>query len=285
MSFKYCHSRHHIRKNVVIGFLFNIGGFDIRVLDVLDIIIAAYFIYIVYKYVKGTVAVNIFIGIILFFILLTVVRVLEMRLLGLMLGSVAGIGLIGLMVIFQPEIRRFLLMVGDKTLKSRYDFLDKFFKQTGIDTTEHTTKLTDEILTASRSLSKDKMGGLMILTKTEVPDLVKTGKVIDARVSAILLENLFFKNAPLHDGAVVIQDDKVVAASCILPVSDNRDLPDDLGLRHRAGLGATENTNLLAIMISEENGEISYATEGKIYQNVSLEELRLKVTQYFSLFD
>lgn len=217
--------------------------------------------------------------------MLTLVRTLEMRLVGLMLGSVAGIGLIGLMVIFQPEIRRFLLMVGDKTLKSRYDFLDKFFKQTGIDTSEHTSRLTDEILIASKSLSKDKMGGLMILTKTDVPDLVKTGKVLDAKVTAILLENIFFKNAPLHDGAVVILDDRIIAASCILPVSANQDLPDDLGLRHRAGLGATENTNLLAIMISEENGEISYASEGKIYQNVTLDELRLKVTQYYSLFD
>ena len=208
-----------------------------------------------------------------------------MHILSLMLGSVAGIGLIGLMIIFQPEIRRFLLMVGDKTLKSRYEFIEKFFRQTGLDTSEHTAKLTEEIITATKSLSLDKTGGLMILAKTEVPDLVKTGKVIDAKVSSILLENLFFKNAPLHDGAVIIQDDKVVAASCILPLSANRNLPDDLGLRHRAGLGATENTDLLAVMISEENGQISYASEGAIYKNVSLEELRVKLNNYFSLFD
>lgn len=208
-----------------------------------------------------------------------------MRLLGLMLGSVAGIGLIGVMIIFQPEIRRFLLMVGDRTVNSRYEFVDKFFKQTGLDTTEHTSKLTEEIITASKSLSKTKTGGLMILTKNSVPDLVKTGKEIDAKVSSILLENIFFKNAPLHDGAVIIQDQKVVAASCILPVSDNRNLPDDLGLRHRAGLGATENTDLLAVMISEENGQMSYASGGKIFKNVSIEELRSKLSQYFSLFD
>ena len=208
-----------------------------------------------------------------------------MHILSLMLGSVAGIGLIGLMIIFQPEIRRFLLMVGDRTLKSRYDFIEKFFRQAGLDTTEHTAKLTEEIITAVKSLSIDKTGGLMILAKTEVPDLVKTGKVIDAKVSSILLENLFFKNAPLHDGAVIIQDDKVVAASCILPVSANRHLPDDLGLRHRAGLGATENTDLLAVMISEENGQISYASEGQIFKNVSIEELRVKLNKYFSLFD
>jgi len=252
---------------------------------VVDVLIAAYLMYIVYKYVKGTVAVNIFIGIIIFFVLLTIVNALDMRLLGLMLGSVAGIGLIGVMVIFQPEIRRFLLMVGDRTLNSRYGFIDKFFKNSVLDATEHTRKLTDEIIIASSSLSRTRTGGLMILTKNEVPELVKTGKIIDARVSSILLENIFFKNAPLHDGAVIIQDRKVVAASCILPVSNNRNLEADLGLRHRAGLGATENTDLLAVMISEENGEISYASKGKIFRNVSKAELELKLTQYFSLFD
>jgi len=234
--------------------------------------------------VKGTVAVNIFIGIIIFIVLYTVVRSLDMKLLGLMLGSVAGLGLLGIMIIFQPEIRRFLLMVGDKTLKSRYDFVDKFFKQTGLDNSEHTERLTEEIIHASTAMSKTKSGGLMILTKSAVPDLVKTGKEIDAKVSSILLENIFFKNAPLHDGAVVIQDDKVVAASCILPVSKNRNLADDMGLRHRAGLGATENTDLLAVIISEENGEISYASSGKMYRNVSLDQLKIKLTKYFSEF-
>lgn len=259
-----------------------VGGIDIRVLDILDIVIAAYLIYMVYKYVKGTVAVNIFIGIIIFFLLLTVVTNLKMRLLTLMLGSVAGIGLIGIMVIFQPEIRRFLLMVGDRTVKGRFTFIDKFFKQANLGNTEHSSKLTQEIIEASAELGKTKTGGLMILSKTDVPDLVKTGKLIDAKVSAILLENLFFKNAPLHDGAVIIEDDRVVAASCILPVSENRDLDDDLGLRHRAGLGATENTDLLAIMISEENGQISYAHNGKIYKNVSMPELKIRINKYYS---
>jgi len=122
------------------------------------------------------------------------------------------------------------------------------------------------------------------LTKKDVPALVKTGKVLDAKVSAILLENLFFKNAPLHDGAVIILDDKVVAASCILPVSENRNLEADLGLRHRAGLGATENTDLLALMVSEENGEISYASEGKIFRNVTRSEMKMKIIKYYSEF-
>lgn len=258
---------------------------EIRVVAIIDILITAYLFYLVYKYVKGTVAVNIFIGILIFLVLYFTVVALKMQVLSLILGSVAGIGLLGVLIIFQPEIRRFLLMVGDKTLKSRYDFVDKFFKQTGLDTSENTERLTEEIIAASTYMSQTKSGGLMILTKNEVPDLVKTGKEIDAKVSSILLENIFFKNAPLHDGAVVILNNKVVAASCILPVSKNRNLPDDLGLRHRAGLGATENTDLLAVIISEENGEISYAWSGKIFRNVSEDELRLKVSKYFSEFD
>lgn len=205
-----------------------------------------------------------------------------MRLLSLMLGSVAGIGFIGLLVIFQPEIRRFLLMIGDKTLKSRYEFIDKLFRQTGIDTSEHLQEFTSEIISAASVLSKDRMGGLMILTKSEELELVKSGAYIDAKVSAPLLENIFFKNAPLHDGAVVIRENKIVAASCILPVSESNTIPSDLGLRHRAGLGATENTNHLAIIISEENGSISYAHNGKLFIDVSLDELRIKIIKYYS---
>ena len=236
----------------------------------------------VYKYVRGTAAVNIFLGVIIFFLLLTVVTNLKMRLLSLMLGSVAGIGLIGIMVIFQPEIRRFLLMLGDNMLKRRSDFFDKFFNESNLQNKEEAHLLTNEIVRATKGLSKTKTGGLMILTKKDVPDLVKTGSVLDAKVSAILLENIFFKNAPLHDGAVIIEGNKVVAASCILPVSKNENLEADLGLRHRAGLGATENTGLLAIMISEENGGVSYASDGKIFRDVTSDELRTTVGKYYS---
>ncbi len=255
---------------------------DVRVLDILDVLIAAYLIYMVYKYVKGTAAVNIFIGIIIFFLLFTVVRNLNMRLLSTMLGSVAGIGLIGIMVIFQPEIRRFLLMVGDNMLKRRSDLFDKFFNTSLLQNKEEALLLTNEIVKAAKELSKTKTGGLMILTTKDVPELVKTGRVLDAKVSATLLENIFFKNAPLHDGAVIIEGDKLVAASCILPVSENQSIAEDLGLRHRAGLGATENTSLLAIMISEENGEISYASDGKIYRNVTNDEIRQTIGKYYN---
>jgi len=245
-------------------------------------LIAGYLMYFLYKYVKGTAAVNIFIGIVLFFILLTVVTQLKMRLLSLMLGSVAGIGLIGLIVIFQPEIRRVLLMIGDNTLKGRFGYFDKLFKQTGLDISSHAKKLTDDIITAVADLSKTKTGALLILSKSDIPAIAKTGRVIDAKVSSILLENIFFKNAPLHDGAVIVKDDRVVAASCILPVSSNPDLPPDVGLRHRAALGATEGANLLSVIVSEENGQFSYALDGKLFQNVTLDELKIKINRYYA---
>ena len=232
---------------------------------------------------KGTVAVNIFIGIIIFFLLLTVVTNLKMRLLSLMLGSVAGIGLIGLMIIFQPEIRRFLLMLGDNTLKHRYDFFDKIFKDKGMDTSEHASRLTDEIVHASKALSKTKTGGLMILTKSVAPNLIKTGKLLDAKVSSILLENLFFKNAPLHDGAVIIAKGKIQQASAVLPISNKTNLPKSIGLRHRAAIGATENAEVTVFIVSEETGNISVANKGKLKQNITDTELTQLLLEHLSL--
>lgn len=205
-----------------------------------------------------------------------------MRLLSVMLGSVAGIGLIGLIVIFQPEIRRVLLMIGDNTLKGRFTFIDKFFKQTGLDISSHAKELTDVIISAVIHLSKTKTGALLILSKSDIPAIAKTGRELDAKISSVLLENIFFKNAPLHDGAVVVKYDRVVAASCILPVSSNPDLPPDVGLRHRAALGATEGANLLAVIVSEENGNFSYALDGKLFKNVTIQEMQLKINRYYA---
>lgn len=205
-----------------------------------------------------------------------------MRILALMLGSIAGIGLISLIVIFQPEIRRMLLLIGDKTLKGRYAFLDTFFKQSNLDFSEQAALLSNELVEALSHLSKSKTGALILLTRTEIASLAKTGVLIDAKLSANILENIFFKNAPMHDGAVIVQNDKLVAASCILPVSANPNLPEEVGLRHRAALGATESTNLLALIVSEENGDISYAKDGKLFYNVSMKELELKIQQYYT---
>ena len=208
-----------------------------------------------------------------------------MRLLTLMLGSVAGIGLIGIIVIFQPEIRRFLLMIGNNTMHGRFAFIEKYFRLSGIKESALGKEVSETIMTAVKNLSAHNTGALIVFTRNEIPSLTNTGHFIDARINPLLIENLFFKNSPLHDGAVIIHDARIIAASCILPVSSNNTLPSDLGLRHRAALGAVEGTDLLSVVVSEENGEISYASEGKLYNNVTMDELKLKIQQYFNQTD
>jgi uncharacterized protein (TIGR00159 family) len=265
----------------VTAFLFSIGGLDIRILDILDVLIAAYLIYFIYKYVRGTAAVNIFIGIILFLLLLTIVTELKMRLLTLMLGSVASIGLISLIVIFQPEIRRVLLMIGNRTLKGRFNFLDKYFNFTGIRNSSFIDALCDKLIVAIQNLSKARTGALLVISKTELPALINTGQLIDAELNSALIETIFYKNSPLHDGAVIIQENRLIAASCVLPLSKSTDIPKELGLRHRAALGTAENHEVLAIIVSEQNGSISYAFNDKLYHKVSLDELRIRLEKYY----
>ncbi len=221
----------------------------------------------------------------MFLLLLTVVTQLKMRILTLMLGSIAGIGLIGLIVIFQPEIRRVLLMIGDNTIKGRFKFIDKFFKQAGLDNSSQAANLADQIIQACKQFSKTKTGALLLLSKSELPSILKTGTIIDAKLSQKLIETLFYKNAPFHDGALVIFEDRILAAGCILPLSESKNIPENLGFRHRAGLGGTENGEGLAVIVSEQNGSISYASEGKLFYNVTFSELRMKLEKYYSIVD
>lgn len=262
--------------------LYTIGDFDIRLLDVLDVLIAGYLIYVVYKYVRGSNAANIFIGIILFLLLLTVVTQLKMRLLSLILGSIAGIGLVGIIVIFQPEIRRFLLMIGNSTVKGRFSFFEKYLSILGMQNDILNQNVSDKLIKVVQNLSQEKVGALILLIKNDLPSVVNTGQLLDSIVNVSLLESIFNKTTPLHDGAVVIKGERIVAASCILPVSANENLPAEAGLRHRAGLGIAETTNSLVIIVSEENGNISYAIDSKLYHNISIDQLKIKITNFYT---
>ncbi|MGA0283853.1 MAG: diadenylate cyclase [Saprospiraceae bacterium] len=262
--------------------IFSIFGVEIRILDILDILIAAYLIYFIYKYVKGTAAVNIFIGIILFLLLLTAVTELKMRLLTLMLGSIAGIGLIGLIVIFQPEIRRVLLVIGNRTLYGRFNFFDKYFSLKGIKSSTYIEELCSNIITAIEYMSDSKTGALLIISKTDIPSLINTGQMIDANLNTTLLQTIFYKNSPLHDGAVIIQDDRIVAATCVLPISSSIQIPKELGLRHRAALGAVENHEVLSIVVSEQNGSLSYGFENRLFHGVTMDEMRIRLEKFYN---
>lgn len=232
---------------------------QIRLLDIIDIILVALFFYWLYYLLKGTVAINIFIGIVSIFLLWQIVNALQMKLLNTILGAFVSVGFIALIIIFQPEIRRFLFTIGTPNFIKKFKQRFKIFgeeKQYSID--------TKPITLACANMSKDKVGALIVLTRqNQLTDILESGVAINAEMSSPLIENIFFKNSPLHDGAMIITDDKIVAARCILPVSNNLKLPGQFGLRHRAAIGITEEHDCIAIVVSEETGKISLVKGGK----------------------
>ena len=252
--------------------LFITGFIQIRWVDIIDIFLVAVLLYELYKLLKGTVAINIFFGIVALVLIWQVVNALQMELLSKILGAFISVGFIALIVIFQPEIRRFLLALGTTTFmrKKGRRFL---FWRFNIDSQSYID--ANAIVMACNSMAGLKQGGLLILTrKNELKQYINTGEVIEARMSAPLLENIFYGQGPLHDGAVIISENTIMAAACILPVSGNTDIPKRLGLRHRAAVGITEVSDAIAIIVSEETGKISYAIEGKLLTKISVAELK-----------
>ncbi len=249
-----------------------IGFITIRILDIVDILLVAFLLYQMYNLIKGTTAINIFIGIFLVYLLWLIVRALNMQLLGTILGQVIGIGVIALIIIFQQEIRRFLLLVGSRYGKNKRFSIEKFFSF-GDD--EVKTVNIDAIVAACASMSEQKMGALIvILNESDLLSIIKTGDIINADTSSRLLESLFFKNSPLHDGAVIIKANKIAAARCVLPSTDQIDLPPQFGMRHRAALGISEKTDVSVVIVSEETGSISYSRHGEIEYNISPNHLQ-----------
>lgn len=245
----------------------------IRIIDILDIALVATLFYELYKLVKGTNVIKIFWAIVLFYITWRIVDILNMRLSSEILGQFISIGLIALIIVFQPEIRKFLLMFGTKTQLGGSSIRHKFlFWKHNMNATKTTSY--DAYIQACIHMSQTKTGALIIFKRqNEVEELVKTGETINATTSAALLETLFFKNSPLHDGAVIVDGNTVLAARCILPVSSNPDIDPNLGLRHRSAIGVTEQLDVISVIVSEETGAISYAVEGVIHHNVTPVEL------------
>ncbi len=244
---------------------------SMRLVDIIDIVFVAILFYQLYKLIKGTAAINIFLGIIAIYFLWKIVRLLEMELLSEILGQFISVGVIALIVVFQPEIRRFLLLLGTPSFirkKNRFMLFKLVF-------TKDNSLHVDPIIQACQRMSSDRTGALIVLTKkNELPTFINTGEVIDAGISKSLLETIFFKNSPLHDGAIIITDNRVRAARCILPVSANRNIPIDLGLRHRSAIGITEQSDAISIIVSEQTGNISWCKAGNIKINVTPVQLR-----------
>lgn len=252
----------------------------IRILDVIDILLVAYLMFQVYLLIRGTAAMNIFIGILSVYLLWIIVKALNMQLLGSILGQVIGVGVIALIVVFQQEIRRFLIFIGNRYLSRNRLSFEKVFPV--VFGGQPNMKIKS-VIKACMNMAKSKTGALIVLArKSELSIFAETGDILDANTSSRLLESIFNKNSPLHDGAVIIINDRIAAARCVLPVSENLNLPPDFGLRHKAGLGMSEHTDSIVIIVSEETGSISLAEHGSLYSDIDLKELSKKLEREYT---
>lgn len=234
---------------------------QIRIIDIIDILLVAFLMYQVYMLIKGTIATYIFVTVITFYVVWLLVKD-NMLLLGSILGQIIGVGAIALIVVFQQELRRFLILFSVRYLPKAGISIDNFFSKMG---TGMPVMNINGIIKACVNMSKDRVGALLVLQRNSMLDnYVDTGDIIDARTTSRLIEAIFNKWGPLHDGAVIINHEKIRAASCILPVSDNFEIPEHYGLRHRAGVGISEQTDALVIIVSEETGGISIAEGGRL---------------------
>lgn len=252
----------------------------IRIIDVIDILLVAFLMYQIYLLIKGTVAFSIFIGIIGIYILYLIVDLLKMKLLSSILGAAIGGGTIALIIVFQQEIRKFLIFLGSKYFPNRKFSLENMFntgeKQAG-------KVRINEIHLACVKLANSRTGALIVISRaSSLSFYAETGDLLYARTTSRLLESIFNKNSPLHDGAVIIENDLIVAAGCVLPFTDKTELPLSYGMRHRAALGISENTDALVIVISEETGEISAAENGNLNQVSRDSELWQLLKKIFS---
>jgi diadenylate cyclase len=229
-------------------------------LDVLDIILVATLLFYTYKLLKRTVAINIVIGIALIFVIWQITEALKMEMMSKILGYLLSGGVIALIIVFQQEIRKFLLMIGTTNFTNKRSFL----KQLKFLQTEIASEIdTDVILEACKNLSKTKTGALIVIERTNSLDfLINSGDKMNALVNEAILQSIFYKNSPLHDGALIIRDNFIVATRVVLPISDSRRIPSRFGLRHRAAIGVAEKTDAICLSVSEETGEISYIKDG-----------------------
>lgn len=247
----------------------------ITIIDVLDILIVAFLLYKLYQLIKGTAAIKIFFGIAIIYLIWLLVRALKMELVETIMGQVIGVGVIALIVVFQQEVRQFLLMLGDRYFKRGVLFgkvkLRNDFSHDGV----------ENIVQAAVEMSESMTGALIVITReTSLQTIIQTGEMVNADINKQLIKAIFYKNAPLHDGAMIIEKNKIVAAKCILPVSQNPNLPNEYGLRHRSGLGISETSDALVIIVSEQSGGISIAQNGAIHKASGREYLEKTIIAY-----
>jgi len=253
----------------------NLQLWDFRFIDFIDVFLVAILLYYIYKLVKGTVAINIFIGILIIYFAWRLTDYLNMHMLYSIFDGFMKVGIIALIVVFQPEIRKFLLMVGSTNLGGKRN-LFKNFKFLKND--DKTTTDIDAIINACTKMGSSYTGALIVLERNNNLDfLTSTGDKMNIIVSQPIIESIFFKNSPLHDGAIIIDKNVVKATRVILPVNNEKNIPERFGLRHRAAIGITEKTDAVALCVSEETGQISYIKNGGFDMFKNTDELREKI--------
>lgn len=253
---------------------------EIGIIDVIDVLLVAFLMYYVYRLVKGTVAINIFIGIAILYGIWKITDALQMKLFSMILGGFLGVGIIALIVVFQQEVRKFLLMVGSTNFSAR----KRFFKRLKLFNEYQTNINIEAIVSACIRMGASRTGALLVIKRNNSLEFVKSsGDSMYAEVNQPIIESIFYKNSPLHDGAILIEDNIITATRVILPVSNQKNIPLRFGLRHRAALGISEKTDAVCLVVSEENGQISYVKEGDFVLFDGPEELKLLLEKDLTL--
>ncbi|MFI3266920.1 MAG: diadenylate cyclase CdaA [Rikenellaceae bacterium] len=250
------------------------GFINITILDLIDIFVVALLIFKIYKITRGTNAISIVAGILIIYLIWITVRLLHMELLSMLLGQIIGVGVIALIIVFQQEIRRFLLILGSRYFSGQDKFFGRLLSRGRPEATPSSNVWVESVVSACKSMAATKTGALIVIAENiDMTTIINTGKIVDALVSDTLLQNIFFKNAPLHDGAIILTKGRIAAAGCILPSTES-EVPESFGTRHRAALGTVENYDVVVVAVSEEKGSISVAMAGKLKVNVSARQLR-----------
>ena len=248
---------------------------DFSIFDVIDIVLVAALLYYIYKLIRGTVAINIFIGIVIIYLVWKLTDFLKMEMLSSFLGLFSSVGAVMLIVVFQQEIRKFFLLIGSTNITNKNGLFKDFgFKKRSTEALDY----IDEVVNACANLKESHTGALIVIRRQTPLDFVKTtGDQMDIVINQPIIESIFYKNSTLHDGAIIVEGNKITATRAILPVSNNRSIPLRFGLRHRAGVGITERTDALALIVSEETGQISYINNGEFIIFNNLEALSNKI--------
>ncbi len=258
------------------------GFLNISFMDIVDILTVSALIYLIFHWIKESVALNIFLSILFLFFLRVVVVALNMKLMSAIMGTFIDLGVLALIIIFQPEVRHFLIRIGNNygIAKNSRSFINRIL---GVHETQMTSETVKELASACKMMSDNKTGALIVIPhKTSLDHIIETGDRIDALINRRIVMNIFFKNSPLHDGAMVMTGDRIIAARCTLPITKRSDIPANYGMRHKAAIGITEETDADVIVISEETGNVSHITEGQITPIESMNELMIVLVTSFN---